>query len=73
MSRILIFINLGYDGNKFTFVFNTSYAQEAILCPDGLQSIAAEMEEILAEGFETTLMEEMKTFSDVFVLFLFDV
>ena len=69
MSRILIFINLGYDGNKCTFVFNTSYAQDAILCPDGLQCIAAEMAEVLAEGFESTLKEELKTFSEVFVLF----
>ena len=70
------FINLGHDGYNLAFVFNTSYAQEGILCPDGLQCIAAEMAEVLAEGFESTLKEELKTFSEVFVLFkyfLFDV
>jgi len=59
------FINLGHDGYNLAFVFNTSYAQEGILCPDGLQCIAAEMAEVLAEGFESTLKEELKTFSEV--------
>eukprot|EP00092_Neocalanus_flemingeri_P000465 GFUD01000495.1.p1 GENE.GFUD01000495.1~~GFUD01000495.1.p1 ORF type:complete len:837 (+),score=225.49 GFUD01000495.1:88-2598(+) len=59
------FINMAQDGYNLAFVFNTSYAQDGILCPSGMLCLANEMAEVIAEGFEKTLIEEMKTFSEI--------
>eukprot|EP00090_Calanus_glacialis_P014319 TRINITY_DN2308_c0_g1_i1.p1 TRINITY_DN2308_c0_g1~~TRINITY_DN2308_c0_g1_i1.p1 ORF type:complete len:839 (-),score=174.35 TRINITY_DN2308_c0_g1_i1:100-2616(-) len=59
------FINMAHDGYNLAFLFNTSYAQESILCPSGLVCLATEIAEVLAVGFEKTLQEELKTFQEV--------
>ena len=61
------FINMAHDGYNLAFLFNTSYAQESILCPSGLVCLATEIAEVLAVGFEKTLQEELKTFQEVLI------
>ena len=59
------FINMGHDGYNLAFIFNTSYAQEGLICPSGLSCLATEIPEVLAIGMEKTLSKEMETFSEV--------
>lgn len=59
------FINMAHDGYNLAFVFNTSYAQNGVICPSGLLCLANEIADVLAEGIEKTLQEEMKTFLEV--------
>ena len=56
---------MAHDGYNLAFVFNTSFAQDGMLCPSGMLCMADEMAAVIAEGFEKTLKEEMKTFSEV--------
>lgn len=59
------FINMGHDGYNLAFIFNTSYAQEGLVCPSGLLCLATNIPEVLAIGMQTTLKNEMETFSEV--------